>query len=303
MKMRLYLSILLIFLCLLNCNAVLSQQQGKKKKENGSLMDNFSNVALKSMNVIPGNPSANSIILNILSPFAASAVVEFGSDSNSLSQNSVSFILAAQQPFELHIGQLKLATRYYYRIKFRKEGDVHETITRIACFATQAVPGKSFVFGVQGDSHPERAGKMFNRELYNQTIDSVSFRNPDFYFMLGDDFSLDRLMNSGKLNQESVENIYKIQRNYWGDMGRNPALFLVNGNHEQAAKYLLNGNPDNFSVYAANARKKYFSLPDTSGIYSGNPTPVEHIGLLKDYYAFEWGDALFVTIDPYWHSE
>ena len=26
------------------------------------------------------------------------------------------------------------------------------------------------------------------------------------------------------------------------------------------------------------------------------------IGPLRDYYAWTWGDALFVTIDPYWHS-
>ena len=26
-------------------------------------------------------------------------------------------------------------------------------------------------------------------------------------------------------------------------------------------------------------------------------------GLLRDYYAFTWGDALFVTIDPYWHAD
>jgi hypothetical protein len=29
---------------------------------------------------------------------------------------------------------------------------------------------------------------------------------------------------------------------------------------------------------------------------------VEHIGLLRDYYAWTWGDAFFVVIDPYWHS-
>ena len=30
--------------------------------------------------------------------------------------------------------------------------------------------------------------------------------------------------------------------------------------------------------------------------------PVEFIGQLRDYYALTWGDALFVVIDPYWHS-
>lgn len=302
MKMRYILSISIVFFISLNCTVVLCQQPEKRHKGNGAKSKNVSNAAIQHINVIPGSPTMHSIMLNILSPFSASAIIEYATDSAAFSQHSAPFTLYAQQPFELLIGKLKEATRYYYRIKYQKEGDARQTITQIASFSTQAPPGKTFVFGVQGDSHPERAGKMFNGELYNQTIDSVSACNPDFYFMLGDDFSLDRLMNSNTLDKESVENIYRIQRKYWGDMGRNPTMFLVNGNHEQSAKYLLNGSPDNFAVYAANARKKYFSLPDTSGIYTGNTTPVQHIGLLKDYYAFEWGDALFVVIDPYWHS-
>jgi hypothetical protein len=27
-----------------------------------------------------------------------------------------------------------------------------------------------------------------------------------------------------------------------------------------------------------------------------------HAGLLQNYYAWEWGDALFVALDPYWYS-
>jgi hypothetical protein len=80
-------------------------------------------------------------------------------------------------------------------------------------------------------------------------------------------------------------------------------LFLVNGNHEQAAKYLLDGTPDNPAVFAGNSRNAYYPLPAPDGFYSGDSEPVTYIGLLRDYYAFEWGDALFVTIDPYWHSD
>ena len=29
----------------------------------------------------------------------------------------------------------------------------------------------------------------------------------------------------------------------------------------------------------------------------------EHVGNPRDYYAWEWGDALFVTLDPYWNSK
>jgi hypothetical protein len=41
-------------------------------------------------------------------------------------------------------------------------------------------------------------------------------------------------------------------------------------------------------------------VPDT--FYSGNSEPVANLGLPGDYYAWTWGDALFVVIDPYWHS-
>lgn len=50
-------------------------------------------------------------------------------------------------------------------------------------------------------------------------------------------------------------------------------------------------------------RKKFFPLPAPNQFYSGDNDTVPFIGLLKDYYAFEWGNALFVVIDPYWHSD
>lgn len=120
---------------------------------------------------------------------------------------------------------------------------------------------------------------------------------------MGDDFSIDRLLTSDQVTKENVEKAYKLQRYYLGNCGRNVPLFLVNGNHEQAAKYLLDGTEKNAAVIAANARKKYFPLPEPGKFYSGDNDTVAHIGFLKDYYAFEWGNALFIVIDPYWHSE
>jgi len=29
---------------------------------------------------------------------------------------------------------------------------------------------------------------------------------------------------------------------------------------------------------------------------------IPYIGLLRNYFAWTWGDALFVVIDPYWES-
>jgi hypothetical protein len=79
-------------------------------------------------------------------------------------------------------------------------------------------------------------------------------------------------------------------------------LFLVNGNHEQAAGYLLDGTPDNVAVWAQNARNLYYPQPAPGCFYTGNTEPVEFIGLLRNYFAWTWGDALFVIIDPFWPS-
>jgi hypothetical protein len=56
------------------------------------------------------------------------------------------------------------------------------------------------------------------------------------------------------------------------------------------------------AVWAQNSRNAYYPQPAPDAFYSGDAKPVQYIGMLQDYYAFTWGDALFVVIDPYWHS-
>jgi hypothetical protein len=43
-------------------------------------------------------------------------------------------------------------------------------------------------------------------------------------------------------------------------------------------------------------------MPAPDGFYTGDTAPLKSIGLLKDYYAWTWGDALFVVLDNYWQS-
>jgi hypothetical protein len=56
------------------------------------------------------------------------------------------------------------------------------------------------------------------------------------------------------------------------------------------------------AVWAQTARNALYPLPAPDAFYSGDAEPVPYIGSLRDYYAFTWGDALFVVIDFYWHS-
>ena len=97
-----------------------------------------------------------------------------------------------------------------------------------------------------------------------------------------------------------MEQLYIDQREYLGIVSA--PVYLVNGNHEHQGLYYLNGTVENEAVWGCNAKNAYFSQPVPDGFYTGDTQEVEYIGLLGDYYAFTWGDALFVVIDPYWYS-
>ena len=193
-------------------------------------------------------------------------------------------------------------TQYYFRACYREPGSTGYQSGPEHTFHTQRSPGSTFTFGIQADSHPEREKQMFNSALYDQTMDNVAEDQPDFYITLGDDFSIDNLIEKDQLSQASVDAVYLNQRNYLGRVGSDSPIFLVNGNHEEAARYLLDGTPDNAAVYAWTCRMNFFPQPVPDGFYTGNSEAVEYVGLPGDYYAWTWGDALFVVIDPYWHS-
>lgn len=254
-------------------------------------------------NIVLGNPTENTVTASVILGKDFEGYIEYATTAGKYENRTAIFRTENDDPVEIVISKLVAGTTYYYRLLYKRAGDKNFNVSPASWFATKRNSNTTFSFGVQGDSHPERQGKMFSPELYRRTIQLVSQQRPDFYFLMGDDFSLDRLLQNNTVTKENVEAVYKTQRYFLGSAGINPPLFLVNGNHEQAAKYFLNGSPDNAAVQAGLARKKFFPLPAPGVFYSGNRDTVQHIGLLKDYYSFEWGNALFVVIDPYWHSD
>lgn len=254
--------------------------------------------------IVLGRPTNKSIAANLLAASAQSAYVEYGTRTGAYTGQIDPVSLVANVPQEVTISGLAANTRYFYRIRFRAAAATVYDASPEYSFMTQRPPGSTFVFGVQGDSHPERANTQFNSAFYTRTMATVAADQPDFYLTSGDDFSVDTInqANPRAVTQPQVVERYNIQRPYLGLLGRTASIFLVNGNHEQAARYLLDGTPNNVAVWAQNARNLYYAQPAPDEFYSGNTETIEHIGLLRNYYAWEWGDALFVTIDPYWGS-
>ncbi|MEY5062675.1 MAG: hypothetical protein RLZZ112_639 [Verrucomicrobiota bacterium] len=250
-----------------------------------------------SLNVVLGRPTDSSVTLNCLSEKPLQIRAEYGTETASLNQKSPMLSLQPAVPSELSLTGLKPNTRYHYRLSQTDGSKVAE-----GTFHTQRAPGSAFTFALQGDSHPERAGRMFDAALYRRTMDLAASTQPDFYITMGDDFSIDPLLSRGSLSQESVNEVYARQRPFLGIIGKSAPLFLVNGNHEQAAMANLDGTATNCAILAGRARTNFFSLPAPDSFYSGNAKEVEHLGLPRDYYAWTWGDALFVVLDFYWHS-
>lgn len=250
--------------------------------------------------IVLGRPTDSSITINVLSNDQLEAYFEYGTQSGVYADWTATSKIAAGVPFEDVIANLQSNTRYYYRMRFRRRGGGKFKEGLEYTLHTQRTPGSTFIFGVQGDSHPERT-KRFDPDLYTRTLLTAASDLPDFYILMGDDFSVDTLKPE-TINADLVAERYTLQRPYLDLIGSSSPLFLVNGNHEQAAGYLLDGTPNNIAVWAQNARNLYYPQPAPDGFYTGNTEPVEFIGLLRNYYAWTWGDALFVTIDPYWPS-
>lgn len=240
---------------------------------------------------ILGRPTDTSVTVNVVPAAPMEIHYKYGTAPGAYTAQTAPQNAKAGAPLETLIDKLAPNTRYYYRLYYDdKLGAEHS-------FVTQRAPGSTFTFDIQGDSHPERVGKQFDAELYTRTLQRAAADRPDFYMTIGDDFSVDNLKT---VNPETVTALYLNQRQWLGQVGA--PIYLVNGNHEQASMANLDGTPDNVAVWAQTARNAYFPQPAPDAFYTGDAAPVEHIGLVRDYYAWTWGDALFVVIDPYWHS-
>ena len=250
--------------------------------------------------VILGCPASDKIILNICPAKDMECFIEYGTLGGSLDSKTENQILKGKTSAMLTLSGLKANSEYRYRLRYRSPGETEFQKGPEYCFHTQRAPGTPFTFELQGDSHPERIPKQNDPALYEKTLLAVAKDCPDFFMCVGDDFSVDTL---SEVNAKTVESVYLKQLPYLGLFAHSTPLFLVNGNHEQAARCNLNGAADNVAVWAQNCRNKYFPQPAPDSFYTGDAEKMEHVGFLRDYYAWTWGDALFVVIDPYWHSK
>jgi hypothetical protein len=256
--------------------------------------------AFNLLSLVLGRVSDRSVTVSALAKEPLEGFFEYGPASGSYDRRSSLLTLPTDKPVEMIFDGLQPNTEYFYRLQYRQPGETKFTARPECCFHTQRAAGSTFMFALQGDSHPERP-QMSDPDLYARTLLNAASAKPDFYICMGDDFSVATVR---EVNFDSIAGRYTLQRPFLGLVAQSAPLFLVNGNHEQASLFNFNQTDvrHDVAVHAQNARNHFYPTPAPDGFYSGDIAPLKSIGLLKDYYAWTWGDALFVVLDNYWQS-
>ena len=197
-------------------------------------------------------------------------------------------------PVELALNALQANTRYYYQFLWRPAGIEQFSRSPEYAFHTARPPGSRFAFTLTADAHLD---EHTSAEVYRQTLANIRADQPDFHIDLGNLFMTDK-----HASREAAARQYLAQRYYLGQIGCSIPILLALGTHDGESSRYDDGSDSCLAVWSNLTRKRFFPNPVADDFYTGNNLPKAHCGLLQDYYAWAWGDALFVVLDPFWHS-
>jgi hypothetical protein len=248
-----------------------------------------------------GRPTDKGISIQMFFDAGVEMSVKYGLQKGVYSGQSPWQSFAKGDAAEVVLTGLMQDTTYYYRVQYRTSGSGSVTERPEFKFHTARPKGKSFTFVIQADPHLDEQSdtNVYNRCLKNQLED-----NPDFMIDLGDILMSDKLRTPAKvIPRDTVTYRAKMMRRYYEKMGHSVPIFITIGNHEGECGWLNNGTASNVAVWGTVDRKKYFMNPEPGTFYTGDTTQYPFVGRRNSYYAWQWGDALFMVIDPYWNTK
>ncbi len=256
-------------------------------------------------NIILGAPTDTAVALKLFSPDqAGTAYVVYGSQAGVYDQTTSALALTAAQPLGVSLTGLLPNTAYFYRVDFQPSGGVLGAGQPYA-FHTARPAGSSFTFTIQADSHLDENSSL---DQYHLTLANVLSDKPDFHIDLGDTFMTEKHTQAfdatvqAAADQATVNRRYQYEREHFGRFAHSVPLFLVNGNHDGELGWLNTGSAQVLPVWATLARTAYFLNPTPGAFYRGDSKAEQFVGQRAAWYAWQWGDALFVALDPYWNS-
>lgn len=249
-----------------------------------------------NLTVVAGRPTPASLTFSVHADEALEVYLELGGTPGQVSRRTAMASTAPERPAELTVGALAPGTRYFYRVRYRRPGQQAYATEPEQMIATARRGTGAFSFGVQGASRPD--DPAFDVERYARTLDRARRELLDFYVLLGDDFGAPLLES-----RTDADARYRRQRRFLAPLASSTPIFLVAGAEDGLQRGRVEGAAGSTAVFAADARTRFFPLPGPDGFYTGDEqTLAPVVGVLRDYYAWTWGEALFVVVDPSWWS-
>ena len=255
---------------------------------------NYFNITVPAhdFDLILARPENHSITISALAYRDLEACLVYGTQPGTWTNQTPLRILKAGTPVEYVLASLQPDTKYFYRFSWRSAGATQFMNSAEASFHTARAPGGTFTFTMTADVHLD---EHTSAEVYQQTLANIRADAPDFHIDLGNLFMTDK-----HATREEAARQYLAQRFYLNQIGS--PLFLALGVHDGESSRNDDGLPDSLAAWSNAIRKKHFPNPQPDTFYTGDSTPRAPSGLLENYYAWTWGDALFVVLDPYRYS-
>jgi hypothetical protein len=257
----------------------------------------LSDEPIQNCSEVLGRLTNSSVTMSILFDRNNDVYWEYGTQSGSYSFKTPTYPASKDIPLEAVFNGLAANTKYFYRTRYRATGSSSAFAAGPEhTFHTQRPSGSTFTFAIEADPHLDNNSDTSSFKL---TLQNILSRNPDFLLDLGDTFFSEKQPG---VNQSIITNRHVLYRKYFGTACHSVPLYLVIGNHEGESDWLLNGTAGSVPVMTSNTRKMYYPNPLPDAFFSGNTKSENFVGLRQNYYAWEWGNALFMVLDPYWYT-
>jgi PKD repeat protein len=259
------------------------------------------------LSIVIGRPTDASIAVSVLATPGTEVYLEYGVASGTYSDATLATTVSTASPVVIPIQGLRANTRYYYRARYRSGSEHTYRADAEHSFQTQRLSGRTFTFVIQADPHMDGNSSP---AVYSQTLLNELADRPDFMFDLGDTSMSEKCAINGSdlcgsPSPASLDKVWArnaMMRTYFELACHSVPLFMVPGNHDGEVGWENAAAAGAVGAWSIAARKALFVNPEPDRFYSGNTERSPAFGLLQDYYAFEWGDALFVVLDPFTYT-
>jgi Calcineurin-like phosphoesterase len=255
------------------------------------------------------SPTSTSISVNaVVDGDRESLSLEFRNADEDEDWIAVTGETLSEDVIEWHLTGLEAATEYVYRI-ISGSGNNSPQIVYSGAFATRPKPGSSFVFNVLTDSHvfarkfdaAELEEYPINESQIDMYLDlkasaekklpiianNMSGDLPDFIVHLGDMIDFHGFgFNDAPPDSAFTRQAYLAYRELMDDLLGNTFHFSSIGNWEGENGYFSKEEIER----SRSQRLLYMPTPDSTTYPQG-------AGSNNDYYAFDWGDAMFVVLN------